>query len=356
MKKPRFSFLTLKVSLAALAVAFSGMGGLYVSSAYGQDVSVVVDDGESIPSEDGLNSADSSAQVSPAPEEQGEVAVLPEPVPDATADTAADSSADPASDLGAEEEAAAISGPSAVHSGVDVEAEPEAFFDAEQLVPQGEMSKQGPKRVNPTLQPASKLITVRKNAGEDTTTAQLVSAERAMSLGLYDSALEMFDKLYSKNKRDPRVLMGRAVALQNLGNFEDAMRMYEELSALDSRNVEVKVNMLGLLATKYPAIALRRLADLREEHPDNVGIVAQLAITEANVGDFESALKHLGMAASMEPQNANHLYNMAVITDRAGQTSQAVSYYEQALEVDSIYGSGRSIPREAVYERLANIR
>ncbi len=366
MKKPRFSYCSLKVSLVALLLASSGMGGLYIPSAHGQDVSVVVDDGESIPSEADLASpavdaptsdtaatgisgseapvVDTTTAASEVSQTQGEGVVLPEAASEAAPEAVA------------EDEAAAISGPSAVHSGVDLEEDPEAFFDAEQLVPQGEMSKQGPKRVNPTLQPASKLITVRKNAGQDSTTAQLISAERAMSLGLYDSALEMFDRLYAKNKRDPRVLMGRAVALQNLGHFEDAMRMYEDLSSLDSRNVEVKVNMLGLLATKYPAIALRRLADLREEHPDNVGVVAQLAVTEANVGDFDSALKHLGMAASMEPQNANHLYNMAVITDRAGQTSQAVSYYEQALEVDSIYGSGRSIPREAVYERLANIR
>ncbi|MCB1840397.1 MAG: tetratricopeptide repeat protein [Rhodospirillales bacterium] len=316
MKELRFCRSLLRFPFFALLGLGVGVLCVSFSSAYAQGVSVVVDDGEAAPPESGLNSADA----------------------------------------GAEDESAVISGPSAVHSGADTEADPEAFFDAEQLVPQGEMSKQGPKRVNPVLQPASKLITVRKNAGPDSTTAQLVSAERAMSLGLYDSALDMFDGLYAKNKRDPRVLMGRAVALQNLGRFEDAMRTYEELSDLDPGNVDVKVNMLGLLASKFPAIAMRRLMDLYEQNPNSVGVIAQLAVTEANLGDFESAIKHLGIAASIEPENAGHIYNMAVIADRMGQTSQAITYYEQALEVDSIYGSGRSIPRDAVYERLANIR
>ena len=284
-----------------------------------QGVSVVVDDGQDVPQDDSLSGFD-----------------------------------------GAQEEGAVvIAGPSAVHSGKDSSPPrvgEDVFFDAESLVPQGEMSKQGPKRVNPALQPASKLVVVRKGAGPDSFNSQLVAAERALSLGLNDSALDMFNKLYVRNKRDPRVLMGRAVTLQNLGMFEDAMRTYEELSDIDPRNVDVKVNMLGLLATKYPAIAMRRLADLHEQHPMNVGIVAQLAVTEANVGDFESALKHLGIASSMEPDNASHLFNMAVIADRVGQTSTAISYYEKALEVDSVYGSGRSIPRDAVYERLANIR
>lgn len=320
------SFRYFNFSLLSAAFLISGSVFVYADRVYAQDAPVVVEDAQAVPEDDSLAGISDGLDTAPEPEEEG---------------------------------GGVISGPSAVHSGADQDVPDigsDAFFDAEALVPQGEMSKQGPKRVDPVLQPGSKLITVRKNAGPDSVSSQLVSAERALSLGLYDSALDMFNTLYSSNKRDPRVLMGRAVALQNLGMFDDAMRTYEDLSALDPRNVDVKVNMLGLLGSKFPAIALRRLSDLREDHPTHVGILAQLAVTEANAGDFESALKHLGIAASMEPKNASHLFNMAVIADRVGQSSTAISYYEQALEVDSIYGGGRSIPRDAVYERLANIR
>ena len=47
---------------------------------------------------------------------------------------------------------------------------------------------------------------------------------------------------------------------------------------------------------------------------------------------------------------------MAVIADKAGDKKQAISYYEKALEIDTINGGGRSIPREVVYERLAQLR
>lgn len=314
----------LRSSLILAVFSVSCAPFVLSGTVWAQGVSVVVDDGQDVPPEDFLDSASSSA-----------------------------------SDVSEEDGNAFIPGPSAVNSGADAdvpELGSDAFFDAESLVPQGEMSKQGPKRLNPALQPASRLITVRKNAGPDSISSQLVSAERALSLGLYDSALEMFDVLYVQNKRDPRVLMGRAVALQNLGQFDEAMQAYETLSNLDKRNVDVKVNMLGLLASRFPAVALRRLLELREENPTHIGVLAQLAVTEANVGDFESALKHLGMAASMQPNNASHLFNMAVIADRVGQTATAIGYYEQALEVDSVYGAGRSVPRDAIYERLANIR
>lgn len=230
------------------------------------------------------------------------------------------------------------------------------FFDAEALVPTGEMRSSTPRKVNPRLQPASKLVVVTKNAGSSSRKAQLVAASRAMKLGRYEAALDMYDRLYEKSKRDPRILMGRAVSLQHLGRFDAAIGTYEQLSEVDPHNVEAKINMLGLLGTKYPSVALRRLLDLRDENSSNPGIAAQIAVVQAKLGNFQEAIHYLGIAASMEPDNAGHVYNMAVIADRAGSKKQAVKYYEQALELDSIYGRGETIPRESVYERLANIR
>lgn len=251
-----------------------------------------------------------------------------------------------------------ISAPSAhaFEGGEDENLEDETFFDAENLVPQGEMAQSGPRKVNPNTQPASKLVTVRKNHTADTKEAHLVSAERAMTLGRFDSALELFDVLYEKNRKDARVLMGRAVALQKLLRFDEAMGMYEELSKVQPENVEARVNMLGLLATRYPSVALRRLLDLHDANKSNSGLTAQIGLTYARSGNLMAAVKYLGMASSIDPRNANYMYNLAIIVDRAGDKIKAISYYERALEIDTVYGSSRSIPREAVYERLAQIR
>ncbi len=218
------------------------------------------------------------------------------------------------------------------------------------------MAQQGPVKVNPVYQPASKLVVVKRMTPAKEGASSIVAAERAMSLGLYDAAYEIYDELYHKNKKDSKVLLGRAVSLQKLERFDEAMSVYEELSLLEPENIEVQVNMLGLLGTRYPAIALRRLINLHQKHRDNVALTGQLAVAFAQSGDLESALKYLGMASSMEPKNAAHFFNMAVIADRAGSQQSAVQFYEKALEVDSIYGGGRSVPREVIYERLAKIR
>lgn len=238
----------------------------------------------------------------------------------------------------------------------DQSADENLFFDADTLVPTGEMGANAPRKVNPALQPASKLIVVTKNHGPGSREAQLVSAQRAIALGRYDSALEMYNDLYAKNSRDPNIVMGRAIALQHLGQYEEAIYAYEEVLDLRPDNAQAQINMLGLMGQKYPAVALQRLGELREKEPRNVAIVGQMAVLQANMGQFDEAMKYLGMAASIEPNNANHMYNMAVVADLAGKKESAIQFYEQALEVDSVYGGSRSIPRDAVFERLARLR
>ncbi len=231
------------------------------------------------------------------------------------------------------------------------------FYDANSLVPEGEIGKRtGPRKLDPRLQPASRLVVVTEDAGKDTAKAQIVSAERAQALGRFDAAAQIYDNLYKKNKRDPRVLMGRAVVLQKMGRFDEAIHAYQELLDIRPNNVEAQVNMLGLMTEKYPSVALRRLLELSKKDPENAGLLAQVAVAESKLGNFDDALRYLGMAVSIEPQNAGHMFNMAVTADRAGHKAEAIKYYEKALEIDAVNGGAETIPRDAVYERLAKLR
>lgn len=231
-----------------------------------------------------------------------------------------------------------------------------SFFDAENYVSEGGGSKGGVRKVNPDVETGMRLVVVEKNHDRDSFHAGLVSAERAMNLGRYDSALSLYEELYEVNKRDPNVLLGRAMAYQHLGDTNGAIHMYEELLKVKPDNIDAHVNMLGMVGQRYPAVALKRLLDLQADHPGNAGIIAQVSVMQAQLGRYEEAIRYLGVAAGMEPQNASHVFNMAVIADRTGNKTEAIRYYEQALEVDSVYGGGRSVPRQAIFERLAQLR
>lgn len=230
------------------------------------------------------------------------------------------------------------------------------FYDANDLVPQGQQGRYSPRKVNPVVEPASKLIVVTKDSGPNSRQAQLVAANRAMALGRYDAALNMYKSLYAKNPKNADVLMGVAITLQRMGDRDAAIAAYDELLETQPGNVDAEVNMLGLMSEKYPQVAQHRLEELRQKNPQNLGVVAQLAVTHAQMNNTKDALKYLGVAASLQPENAGHIYNMAVIADRAGHKKDAVRFYEEALEVDSVYGGGRTLNRDAIFERLSRLR
>lgn len=186
--------------------------------------------------------------------------------------------------------------------------------------------------------------------------SQVVAAGRALKLGRLDAALEMYDDLYRQNPRDSRILMGRAVTLQKLGNEESAISAYEELLRLDQDNPDAVVNLAGLIRKKYPAVALSKLLNLREKYPDNAGIVAQIGVAYADSGNLQDAYKYLSMASGLKPNDPQHYYNMAVVAEKAGELRKAISLYEKALEVDAVHGTGRGISRDKIYDRLARLR
>lgn len=252
--------------------------------------------------------------------------------------------------------AATAAPPQEVQPPVSAAPEVDTFYDSKMIVPSGPALDNGPRKVDPSLEPGSSFVVVTKTHSGQSQESLLISANRALKLGRYEAAMEMYDTLYSRNQKDPVILLGRAVAYQKAGRAESAIKMYEDLLAIDKNNKTALLNMLGLLREQYPETALRRLMILRDKYPDNAGIVAQMGLTEAGLGHPEEALRYLGIAASLEPQNAQHMFNMGIVADRKGDRAQAVKFYEQALETDAVYGGSRSIPREQIYDRLAILR
>lgn len=186
--------------------------------------------------------------------------------------------------------------------------------------------------------------------------AKIVSANRALKLARYDAARQMYDELYALNPREPRVLMGRAVLFQKVGENDRAIATYEELLAIDPNNAEAVVNLSGLVTKQMPAVALEKLLTMRARYPDNPAIAAQLGVAYANTGNLDDAYRYLSLASSMEPGNAQHYFNMAVVSERAGNMARAVSLYEKALEVDAVRGGSSGVSRDTIYDRLTRLR
>lgn len=203
--------------------------------------------------------------------------------------------------------------------------------------------------------PKSYLV-VKKESDMEAPDARLAAARAALAQNRYDAALEMFNDMANRDPSDKRVLMGRAVALQNLGQTDQALAAYEDLLRLDPQNVEALTNMLGLLKNQDQQTAIERLLQLRDFYPTNPDITTQLGMVYGQSGEYEKALKYLQMADSLNPGNPSVLYNQAVVYDRMGRTRQASDMYRRILSMANSGELPPGFPIAAVKKRLATIR
>ena len=235
---------------------------------------------------------------------------------------------------------------------------PDVYFDSIAQIEQQENTLQegGPSVLNPSLEPASKYLIVTDMKPKDSIESQIMQAKRALKLGRYDAAFDYYDRLYRRSPRDEAILMGRAVSLQKLGRENAAISAYEELLERHPKNADALVNMLGLVKGQYPAVALQKLLSIRNSNPRNAGVAAQIGLTYASMNNNLDARRYLNIAMGLEPNNALHSYNAAIVFDREGNRAKAVEYYEQALRIDAVHGGGRSVNRDAIYDRLSKIR
>lgn len=234
------------------------------------------------------------------------------------------------------------------------------YYDADALVPDSDLSSAGatgPRKVDPAYEPGQKYIVVKKGPGASSFEGQYTAATRALKLGRYAAAMEMFEKLYKKNHKDARVLMGLAVAQQGAGFSESAARTYEDLLEIQPNNADAIVNLMGIMRSQYPSVTLKKLTELRGKYPSNPGIPAQMGLVNAELKNYDDAIRYFEVAASMEPRNASHIFNMAIVADQKGDSSKAIRFYEQALQMDASYGdNANSLPREQIYDRLVVLR
>lgn len=245
-------------------------------------------------------------------------------------------------------------------SGSQMEQHSGQYYDSLALVPDSELANSGIssiRKVDPKFEPGQRFVVVEKGASEGSYEAQYVSATRALKLGRYAAAMEMFQVLHSKNRRDVRVLMGLAIAQQGAGFLQSAIETYENVLKIQPNNASAIINLMGLMKDQFPSVTLQRLSELRRKYPNNPGVPAQMGHVNAELKQYDQAMRFFEVAASMEPRNPDHIYNMAIISDRKGEVSNAIKLYERSLELDASFGNGgKSLPREQIYDRLVVLR
>ena len=199
-------------------------------------------------------------------------------------------------------------------------------------------------------------LIVKKNHDAEDVDSRLSAARRALAQNNNNGALQLFNDLYKDFPRDQRILMGRAVALQKMGQNEQALEAYESVLSVDPKNLEALTNMLGLLKAQDPALAVEKLIELQAAYPDSADIAAQLGIAQAGQGSYDQATKYLDIAEALKPGSAYVLYNKAVLYDKMGNVPKAAELYRQIIRMSADGRLDQQLPIESIQRRLGTLR
>ena len=199
-------------------------------------------------------------------------------------------------------------------------------------------------------------VRIERSAATETQAAASVSADRALRLGRYDMALTFYNQILAQNPNDVSALLGRAIAYQKMGRNDAAAQGYRDVLRLDKSNVTAATNLAGLQSGRAPDAALKNLSKVYQDDPNNPAVKAQMGVSLASSGDIEAAYDAFLKSTQSDPKNPQHFFNLAVMAERLGKKSEAIGAYEKCLEVDAIYGTGRGINRDQIYDRLTALR
>ncbi len=199
-------------------------------------------------------------------------------------------------------------------------------------------------------------VTVRKESDAGDIDSRLSAARTALAENRNAAALQLFDDLHQTYPKDKRIMMGRAVSLQKMGQTDDALAAYEDVLNRDPKNVQALTNMLGLLKVKDPQLALEKLQQLHDAYPYQADITAQLGVAYASTGAYPEAAKYLDMADSLKPGSAYVMYNRAVLYDKMGRSKDAGFLYRQIIRMSADGTLDQQLPIDIIRRRLSTLQ
>lgn len=79
------------------------------------------------------------------------------------------------------------------------------------------------------------------------------------------------------------------------------------------------------------------IADARTANPDDSGLILTEADLYLKINDFDNYTKLINEALAKNPNNADLVYNLGVISANANKLAEAETYYKKTLEIDPNY-------------------
>ena len=279
----------------------------------------------------------------PSPLSPQPVATPPSALPSTSTDTPASPETTPSSlpstSLPTASVASALPSSTAVVSSPDVQG-------AVDVLPQPSaptVQKARPAAVASRAEPASATASpsersapspVRLSRNLPRTDSPLTQAYARLQAGDLDEAQKGYELVLRKDAKNTDALLGMATVASRKGQPDMANAYYLRALESDPSNPTAQAGILNAQGQANIENSESRLKTALSSHPDSTALLFALGNLYARQGRWSEAQQVYFQAYTLEPDNPDFMFNLAVSLDHLRQNKLAAQYYEMALNAE----------------------
>ncbi|MEF8725214.1 MAG: tetratricopeptide repeat protein [Candidatus Accumulibacter delftensis] len=169
-----------------------------------------------------------------------------------------------------------------------------------------------------------------------------------------DDARRGYEQVLRSDPRSADALLGLAVIASQQGQLERAQALYLQVLESDPGNVTAQAALINMRGQSSAAQSESRLKTLIARQPDSAALFFALGNLYAGQSRWSEAQQAYFQAYSLDPGNADHVFNVAVSLDHLRQKKLAAQYYQMALTAAEI--SPSAFDQHAAAQRILDLQ
>ena len=154
-------------------------------------------------------------------------------------------------------------------------------------------------------------------------------AYQAIKLKEYEIAIKLYKEALKLNKNDNFTKLSLATTYHVLGQYEQAKPIYMELLPIFPNSEQLISNLLSIIIQESPYEAIYLLPALADKYNNSAVIQAQTSVAFSTVERYKEAIEYIRKAISLNENNVEYKYNLAVLYDITKDYDKAYSAYKE---------------------------
>jgi len=179
--------------------------------------------------------------------------------------------------------------------------------------------------------PDERITPIAINAPVVSVDPQLEQAYQAFQRNDLQAARDGYQRVLAREPTNRDALLGLAAISVRTGDLDSAEARYLRLLELDPRDTRAASSLIALHGQLDPVASESRLKTLIALQPEAAPLYFVLGNQYAKQLRWPEAQEAYFKAYSVNPENADYAFNLAVSLDQLRQSKAALQYYQRAL-------------------------